>query len=109
MKIVNTIQIKNAKKMIIFDKIADMLNNKKLLLIPRIIIRSRKLNIFVYHASYFVLLKNIRLYFIMKIAYKRELQLITINHSSDIDFKDILSFSFFGIDTTLTSDNPFPF
>ena len=72
-------------------------------------IRSRKLNIFVYHASYFVVLKNIRLYFIMKIAYKRELQLITINHSSDIDFKDILSFSFFGIDTTLTSDNPFPF
>ena len=39
--------------------------------------------------------KNIKLnsdhYFIMKILNKRQLQQITFNHSSDIDFKDFMN------------------
>ena len=33
---------------------------------------------------------NARHYFIMKISNKRELQQIASNHSSDIDFKDLM-------------------
>ena len=51
----------------------------------------------------------------MKIANKRELQQIALNHSSDIDFKDFMKiykkciaepYSFLVNDTTLPSDNP---
>ena len=54
----------------------------------------------------------------MKIHNKRELQQITINHSADIDYKDILkiysncikeSYSFLTIDTTLAANNPIRF
>ena len=54
-------------------------------------------------------------YFIMKIPNKRELQQISFNHSSDIDFKDFMNlykkcsakpYSFLVIDATLASDNP---
>ena len=50
----------------------------------------------------------------MKIPNKRELQQITFNHSSDIDFPDFINlyktftakpYSFLFIDTTLASDN----
>ena len=50
----------------------------------------------------------------MQIPNKRELQQITFNHSSDIDFRDFMSlykkfttkpYSFLAIDTTLASDN----
>ena len=50
----------------------------------------------------------------MKISNKRELQWITFNHYSDIDFQDFMklykkytakSYSFLVIDTTLTSNN----
>ena len=50
----------------------------------------------------------------MKIQNKRELQQIVFKHSSDIDFQDFMNlykkctakpYSFFIIDTTLTSDN----
>ena len=45
---------------------------------------------------YFKVPKTIRLnatlYFIMKIANKRELQQITSNHSSGINFKDFMKF-----------------
>ena len=50
----------------------------------------------------------------MKIPNKRELQQITLNHSSDIDFKDFMktykkctaeSYSFLVNDTTLPSDD----
>ena len=50
----------------------------------------------------------------MKIPNKRELQQITFNHSSNIDFRDFMNFyknctakpySFLVIDTTLQSDN----
>ena len=71
--------------------------------------------------SYFAVAKNIRLTsthcFIMKIPHKQELQQITFNHSSDIDFGDFINlykkciakpFSFLVIDATLASDNPLP-
>ena len=54
----------------------------------------------------------------MKIPNKRELQQITFNHSSDIDFKDFMNlykkcngkpYSFLVIDTSLASDIPLRF
>ena len=51
----------------------------------------------------------------MKIPNKRELQQISLNHSSDIDFKDFMKiykkyakepYSFLVNDTTLPSDDP---
>ena len=54
-------------------------------------------------------------YFIMKILKRQELQKITFNHSSDIDFKEFMNlyqectakpYSFLVIDATLASDNP---
>ena len=79
--------------------IPDMINNKKLNpVVSELFIRGRKLNIFILFTieSYFSVSKNIRLntthYFIMKIPNKRELQQIAFNHSSDIDFKDIMDF-----------------
>ena len=50
----------------------------------------------------------------MKIPDKRELQQVAFNHSSDIEFKDLMNlykqytakpYSFLIIDTTLASDN----
>ena len=64
--------------------------------------------------SYFKVLKDVRLnsthFFIMKIPNKRELQHISLNYSSDIDFKDFMKiykkciaepYSFLVNDTTL--------
>ena len=57
-------------------------------------IRGRKLNISTVFItqSYFALLKDVILncthVFIMKSEKKQEIQKITFNHSSDIDFKD---------------------
>ena len=54
----------------------------------------------------------------MKIPNKRELQQIACNNSSEIDFQDLMNlykkctpkpYSFFVIDTTLSSDNPLHF
>ena len=72
--------------------------------------------------SYFVVPKNIRINFahcfIMKIRNTRELQQITFNHSSDIEYKDFINlyenfiaktYSFLVIDTTLASYNPLTF
>ena len=51
----------------------------------------------------------------MKILKRQELQKITFNHSSDIDFKEFMNlyqectakpYSFLVIDATLASDNP---
>ena len=79
--------------------IADMLSNKNLNpIVTELFIRDRKLNIsLVFIAqSYSAMLKNIRLksthYFIMKTPNKQELQQITFNHSSDIEFKDFMKF-----------------
>ena len=77
--------------------IADMISNKKLsLAVTELIIRGRKLNISLNFItqSYFKVPKDVRLnvthFFIMKIPNKRELQQITLNHSSDIDLKDFI-------------------
>ena len=57
-------------------------------------------------------------FFIMKIPNKRELQQISLNHSSDIDFKAFMKiykkyikepYSFLVNDTTLQSDDPLRF
>ena len=77
--------------------IADMINNKKLnSVVTELFIRGKKFNISLVFItqSYFKVPKYVRLntiYFcIMKIPNKRELQQTTLNHSSDIDFKDFL-------------------
>ena len=85
-------------------------------------IRSRKLNIWIVTQSYFKVPKYVRLnsthFFIMKITNKIELQQITLNHSSDIDFKDFMEiykkyavepYSFLVNDTTLPLKNPLRF
>ena len=79
--------------------IADMLGNKKPNpLVTELFIRGRKLNIsldFIIK-SYFALPKNIRSnythYFNVKIPNRKELQQISFNNSSDIDFKDFMNF-----------------
>ena len=117
---------KKRKILIVFDDmIADMLSNKKLNpIVTELFIRRRNLNISLAFItqSYFAVPKNIRLnsthYFVMKIPNKRELQQIACNHSSEIDFQDLMNlykkctskpYSFFVIDTTLSSDNPLHF
>ena len=86
--------------------------------------RGRKLNISLVFItqSCFAVRKNLRLnsthYFVMEIPNKRELQQITFNHSSDIDFQNVINLykkctaklsSFLVIDATLTSDNSLRF
>ena len=86
---------KKQKILAVFDDvIADMINNKKLNpVVPELFVRGRKLNIPIVFItqSYFKLSKDVRLnsihFFLMKIANKRELQQIVLNHSSDVDFK----------------------
>ena len=105
--------------------IADMINNKKLnSVITESFIRSRKLNISLIFItqSYFKVPKDVRLnsthFFIMKIPNKRELQQIALNHSSDINSKDLIKiykkytaepYSFLVNDVTFASDNPLRF
>ena len=93
----NTIQIKIVRLIVFDDMIADMLNNKKLNpIVTELFIRGRKVNISLVFIiqCYFAVSKN-RLNpahcFIMKIPNKQELQKITSNNSSDIDFKDFMN------------------
>ena len=102
-----------------------MINNKKLnSIVTELFVRGRKLNISIVFIaqSYFKVPKDVRLnpthFFIMKIPNKRELQQISLNHSSDIDFKDFIKiyknctaepYSFLVNDTTLPLDNPLRF
>ena len=112
--------------LIVFDNMtADMINNKKLNpTVTELLIRGRKLNISIIFItqSYFKVPKDVTLssahFFIMKIANKRELQQIALNHSSDIDFKYFMKifknyttepYSFLVNDTTLPSDDPLRF
>ena len=118
--------IKKRKVLIVFDDmIADMINNKKLNpLVTEVFIRGRKINISIVFItqSYFKVLKDVILnskhFFIMKIPYKRELQQIALNHSSDIDFNDFMKiykkctakpYYFLFNDTTLPSNDPLRF
>ena len=91
------------------------MNNKTFqAIIKELFIKCRKLNISLVFItqSYFSVPEEIRLnsthYLIMKIHSKRELQQIVINHSADIDYKDLMKiyrncakepYSFLNIDT----------
>ena len=89
---------KKHKVLTVFDDMAPyMINNKKLnSVLIELFIRGRKLNISIVFItqSYFKVPKYVRLnstnFFIMKIPYKKELQQIALDHSSDIDFKDFI-------------------
>ena len=79
------------------DMIADMESNKKLSPIVTELVfsgRNLKISLVFISQSYFQMTKTIRLnatyLFIMKIPNKRELQQITPNHSSDIEFKGFI-------------------
>ena len=117
---------KKRKILIVFDDmIEDMIDNKKLNpVVTELFIRGRKLNISIVFItqSYFKVAKDVRLnsthFFITRIPNKAEFQQITLNHSSDIDFKDFIkiykkcsaeSYSFLVNDTTLPSDDPLSF
>ena len=96
--LMNTIPIKNKILIVFDDMIADMIHNKKLnSIVTELFIRGRKLNISLVFItqSYFKVAKDVRLntshFFISKIPNKKELQQITINHSSDISTKDFTS------------------
>ena len=73
-----------------------MANKKFQAIIKELFIRCRKLNILLVFVtqSYFSVRKVVRLssthYLIMKLNNRRELQIIAINHSADIDFKGFL-------------------
>ena len=76
-----------------------MESNKKLSpIVTELFLRGKKLFINIslvfISQSYLKMPKTIRLnathYFIMKIPYKRELQQIVFNRSTDIDFKDFM-------------------
>ena len=77
--------------------ISDMIHNEKLSsILTELFIRGRKLNISLVFItqSYFKVPKDVQLntshFVIAKIPNKRELQQIAINHSSDINTKDLL-------------------
>ena len=105
--------------------IADLISNKKLnSIIIELFIRGRKLKISLVFItqSNFKVPKDVRLnsayHFIMKIPNKGELHQIAINHSSDIDFRDLMRickeytvepYSFLVNDRTLSLDNPLRF
>ena len=84
------------KKRRVLIVLADMEANKTLSsIVTELFLRGRKVNmsLVLISQSYFKVPKNIRLnatHFIMKILNKRELQQITSNHSSDIDFKHFM-------------------
>ena len=93
--LMKTMLIKQKILIVFDDMIAGMIHNKKLnSIVTELLIRGRKLNISLVFItqSCFKVPKNVRLntshFFITKIPNKRELQQITINHSSDINSKD---------------------
>ena len=102
-----------------------MINNKKLnLKVTELLVRGKNQNILLVFITrwYCKVLEDVRLnsthYFTMKIPSKRELQQITINGSSYIDFKVFMKiykkctaepYSSLVKDTTLPSDNPLRF
>ena len=111
------------KILIVFDgMIADIMMNKRFQTITKEqFIRCRKLNISLVFItqSYFSVPKDVRLnltqYLIMKINNRKD---FAINHSADIDYKDLLKiyrectkepYSFLTIDTTLPASDPLRF
>ena len=111
------------KLLIVFhDMIADIKRNKKFqVMIKELFIRCRIVNISLVFItqSYFSVPKDVRLnltqYLIMKINNRKD---FAINHSADIDYKDLLKiyrectkepYSFLTIDTTLPASDPLRF
>ena len=112
------------KILIVFDDmIVDITTNKKFKsIIKELLIRCRNISLVFITQSYFSIPKDVRLnsthYFIMKINNKKELQIIAINHSVDIDYNDFVKtcrectkepFNFLAIDTTLLASVPLRF
>ena len=114
------------KILIVFDDmIAGIMSNKKFqAIIKEMFIRWRKVNISLVFItqSYFSLRKGVRLnttnYLIMKINNRKEFLNIAINHSADIDYKDLMKISrectkephsFLTIDTRLPASDPLRF
>ena len=111
-----------SKILIVFDDIIPYMLSKKKLnpIVTKLLKRGRKLNIsllFITKSSFSVrknIVVNSTQYFVKKIPSKRDLQQIAYNHSSDIDFQDIMNFYkkctakeySLVIDATLASDNP---
>ena len=82
------------------DMIADIMTNKKFhAIIKELSIRCTKLNISLVFITqtYFPAPKDVRLsstyYLIMEISKRTELENIAINHSADIDYKDLWKFT----------------
>ena len=90
-------QPEKRKILILFeDMIADIMANKFQAIIKELFIRCSKLNsllVFITQ-SYFSVPKDVRLnlthYLIKKVNNKKELQSIAINHSADMDYKDLM-------------------
>ena len=114
------------KKLIVFDDmIADIMTSTRFqAIIKELFIRRRKLNISLVFItqSFFSVPKDVRLnsayYLNMKINNRKELQNIAIDHSPDIDYKDLIKIyqectrkpsSFLTIDTTLPASDPLRF
>ena len=110
------------KILIVFDDmIANIIINTKFqAILKELFIRCRKLiiSLVLTTESYFTVPKEVRLNsthnVIMKIHNRKELQIIEINHSADIDYKDFMNiyrkcksepYSFLTIDTTLSADD----
>ena len=86
---------KKRKILLVFDDIlADMINNRNLNpVVTELFIRGGKSNISIVFItqSCFKVPKDVRQdVFFMKTPNKKELQQITLNHSSDIDLKDLI-------------------
>ena len=101
-----------------------MSNQKFQVIIKKLYIRCRKLNISLVFITqcYFSVSKYVKLnsthYLIMKINNRKELQNIAINHSADIDYNNFMRiyrewtrkpYSFLTIDTTLPVSDPLRF
>ena len=89
---------KTSKTLILFD---DILSNEKLQpIVTEFFVTGRKLNISLVFIkqSYFAVPKSIRMNsthsFIMEIPNRRELQQFAINHSSGIDFKNVMNLKY---------------
>ena len=111
------------KVLIVFDDtVSHVMSNKKAQqVLKELFVRCRKLNISLCFLtqSYFSVPKDVRLnctHVIHKLNSKRELQIIAINHSSDIDYKDFVKiyrncikelYNFLTIDTTQPVDKRF--
>ena len=113
---------KKLEILIIFhDMMADLRSSRKTnLIVAELFITDRKLNISLVFITqiYFAVPKTIRLntthYFIMKIPNKQELEQISVNHWSDIDFFNLYRiyttkpYSFL-VNDTLTPEYPLRF